>query len=160
MTKAKCPAPKRIWSNHRHTGFRIASGASKSLTLRTLEAPSPFTIPRPQPLETLSFCTRRTACLVPSLRMPRSRSGGRAPARPTVPARKPQAPNQQQTRSASTYAPAQQAKAPAQTSQGPGLFGQMASTAAYVFPSPSPVLAPLATAHSRAILGQPSSDYG
>ncbi|KAI0870760.1 hypothetical protein GGS24DRAFT_90788 [Hypoxylon argillaceum] len=66
--------------------------------------------------------------------MPRQRSAGRAPSRPTVPARA--APTQQQTRPASTYAPAQTAQAPAASaptaSQGPGLFGQMASTAAGV----------------------------
>ncbi|KAI1106002.1 hypothetical protein F4804DRAFT_302598 [Jackrogersella minutella] len=71
--------------------------------------------------------------------MARNRSVGRpaparAPARPTVPAR---APAPQQTRPATTYAPGQQhAPAPAaaapQASQGPGLFGQMASTAAGV----------------------------
>ncbi|KAI0192800.1 hypothetical protein F4808DRAFT_362431 [Astrocystis sublimbata] len=69
--------------------------------------------------------------------MPRQRSGGRpAPSRPTVPARA--APTQQ--RPATTYAPAQQhqqhppqgAAAAPQASQGPGLFGQMASTAAGV----------------------------
>lgn len=70
--------------------------------------------------------------------MPRNRSAGRAgparaPARPTAPA--PAAP--QQHRPATTMAaPPQQhaqphAPAPA-ASQGPGLFGQMASTAAYV----------------------------
>ncbi|KAI1334713.1 hypothetical protein F5Y15DRAFT_284101 [Xylariaceae sp. FL0016] len=73
-----------------------------------------------------------------SLKMPRqSRSAGRAPARPTVPAK---AATPQQQRPATTYAPAQgasqphppaQAAAP-QASQGPGLFGQMASTAAGV----------------------------
>ncbi|KAI0894402.1 hypothetical protein F4806DRAFT_473061 [Annulohypoxylon nitens] len=68
--------------------------------------------------------------------MPRNRSAARpAPSRPTVPAR---APAPQQTRPAATYAPAQQHHAPAptasapQASQGPGLFGQMASTAAGV----------------------------
>ncbi|KAI0883841.1 uncharacterized protein GGS22DRAFT_166217 [Annulohypoxylon maeteangense] len=68
--------------------------------------------------------------------MARSRSAARsAPSRPTVPAR---APAPQQTRPAATYAPAQQQHAPAptasapQASQGPGLFGQMASTAAGV----------------------------
>ncbi|KAI0173631.1 hypothetical protein GGR52DRAFT_543828 [Hypoxylon sp. FL1284] len=69
--------------------------------------------------------------------MPRNRSAARpAPARPTVPSR---APAPQQQRPAATYAPAQQhpqqhapsAAAP-QASQGPGLFGQMASTAAGV----------------------------
>ncbi|KAI0854936.1 hypothetical protein F4860DRAFT_497877 [Xylaria cubensis] len=73
--------------------------------------------------------------------MPRQRSAGRpaaAPARPSVPARA--APTQQQTRPATTYAPASQAPPHAPTatatapaaSQGPGLFGQMASTAAGV----------------------------
>ncbi|KAI8627856.1 hypothetical protein F5Y19DRAFT_157112 [Xylariaceae sp. FL1651] len=68
--------------------------------------------------------------------MPRQRSSGRpaaAPARPAVPARAAPAPTQQQTRPATTYAPAQAPPAPApQASQGPGLFGQMASTAAGV----------------------------
>ncbi|KAI1296107.1 hypothetical protein F5Y03DRAFT_398937 [Xylaria venustula] len=71
--------------------------------------------------------------------MPRQRSAARpAPARPSVPARSAPAPSQQQTRPATTYAPAQSqaptapaAAAPA-ASQGPGLFGQMASTAAGV----------------------------
>jgi len=58
----------------------------------------------------------------------------RAPARPTVPAQAPPA----QSRPAATMAapPAQAAAPPAPApavSQGPGLFGQMASTAAYVF---------------------------
>ncbi|KAI5867434.1 hypothetical protein GGS23DRAFT_592747 [Durotheca rogersii] len=68
--------------------------------------------------------------------MPRNRSAARpAPSRPTVPARSP-AP--QQTRPAATYAPAHgaaqhpPAAAAPQASQGPGLFGQMASTAAGV----------------------------
>lgn len=71
--------------------------------------------------------------------MPRQSRGS---ARPSVPARKPVAPtNQQQSRPASTYAPptaaphAPPAAAPqmsAPVSQGPGLFGQMASTAAGV----------------------------
>ncbi|KAI1196353.1 hypothetical protein F5X97DRAFT_219474 [Nemania serpens] len=70
--------------------------------------------------------------------MPRQRSAARpAPARPSVPARSAPAPTHQQTRPASTYAPAHSpaqapsAAAPA-ASQGPGLFGQMASTAAGV----------------------------
>ncbi|KAF3765081.1 putative Mic17, mitochondrial intermembrane space cysteine motif protein [Cryphonectria parasitica EP155] len=75
--------------------------------------------------------------------MPRQRSAGagRAPARPTVPARTSTHPqSQQQTRPAATYAaPATQAphqppptaQAPA-SSGGSGLFGQMASTAAGV----------------------------
>ncbi|KAM0816318.1 putative CHCH domain-containing protein [Seiridium cardinale] len=70
--------------------------------------------------------------------MPRQRSAGRpAPARPTVAPRSAPAPQAQQTRPAATYAPAQappqQHAAPAPApSQGPGLFGQMASTAAGV----------------------------
>ncbi|KAI0535295.1 hypothetical protein GGR58DRAFT_479589 [Xylaria digitata] len=71
--------------------------------------------------------------------MPRQRSVGRpaaAPARPSVPARAAPAPTQQQTRPATTYAPAQAPPAPVAAapaaSQGPGLFGQMASTAAGV----------------------------
>ncbi|KAJ4416063.1 hypothetical protein N0V82_006986 [Gnomoniopsis sp. IMI 355080] len=72
--------------------------------------------------------------------MPRQRSARSAPSRPTVPARSSTSPqSQQQTRPAASYAaPATQAphQAPpagaAPTSQGPGLFGQMASTAAGV----------------------------
>ncbi|TWU74634.1 hypothetical protein ED733_002600 [Metarhizium rileyi] len=66
--------------------------------------------------------------------MPRNRSAGRtavpsrAPTRPTVPASNPMA-QQQQQRPASTMAAPPQQMAPA-PSQGPGLFGQMASTAA------------------------------
>ncbi|EGU77104.1 hypothetical protein FOXB_12402 [Fusarium oxysporum f. sp. conglutinans Fo5176] len=67
--------------------------------------------------------------------MPRQRSVGRAPSRPTAAAPKP-AP--QQTRPAATHAappaaahpPAQAMPPQAAGSQGPGLFGQMASTAA------------------------------
>ncbi|OAA45020.1 CHCH domain protein [Metarhizium rileyi] len=68
--------------------------------------------------------------------MPRNRSAGRtavpsrAPTRPTVPASNPMA-QQQQQRPASTMAAPPQQMAPA-PSQGPGLFGQMASTAAGV----------------------------
>ncbi|TVY82646.1 Mitochondrial intermembrane space cysteine motif-containing protein [Lachnellula suecica] len=64
--------------------------------------------------------------------------GGRAPSRPTVAPQRPAAPPKQQTRPATTAAhpPAtQQAAPPAQAQQGsagPGLFGQMASTAAGV----------------------------
>lgn len=75
--------------------------------------------------------------------MPRQRSG----ARPTAPARRaaPAPTQQQQTRPATTYAapPASQPAhsstptAQAPTGQAPGLFAQMATTAAYV-PSPSP----------------------
>ncbi|KAJ9614020.1 hypothetical protein H2200_002156 [Cladophialophora chaetospira] len=69
--------------------------------------------------------------------MPRSRGGGggarSAPSRPTAPAR-PAAPQQQQRPySSAPTAPAQQARPPpAQAGQSPGLFGQMASTAAGV----------------------------
>ena len=69
--------------------------------------------------------------------MPRSRggSGGRAPARPAAAPKKPAVtPPQQPLRGASTAAAppvnAQQAGAPAQQGKSPGLFGQMASTAA------------------------------
>ncbi|KAL2884899.1 Mitochondrial intermembrane space cysteine motif-containing protein MIC17 [Ceratocystis lukuohia] len=71
--------------------------------------------------------------------MPRQRSSvGRAPARPTL--SKPAAtPSAQQSRPAATYAPAAPpaptaapSAAAAPTSSGPGLFGQMASTAAGV----------------------------
>ncbi|RGP71120.1 hypothetical protein FLONG3_7248 [Fusarium longipes] len=68
--------------------------------------------------------------------MPRQRSVGRAPSRPTASA---PAPKPQQTRPAATHAapaashpPAQAMPPQAAGSQGPGLFGQMASTAAGV----------------------------
>ncbi|PNY24422.1 CHCH domain protein [Tolypocladium capitatum] len=61
--------------------------------------------------------------------MPRQRSVGRAPSRPTAAAPAPSA--QQQRRPATTMAAPQQMAQP-QQSQGPGLFGQMASTAAGV----------------------------
>ncbi|KAI1612965.1 hypothetical protein EDD37DRAFT_626197 [Exophiala viscosa] len=71
--------------------------------------------------------------------MPRSRGGAgpsrSAPSRPTAPAPAPRsvAPHQQQRpMSTAPTAQSQQAHPPAQTSQGPGLFGQMASTAAGV----------------------------
>ena len=64
----------------------------------------------------------------------RSGGGGRAPTRPTVPARQAPAPTKQQpSRPATTMAgapPAAGQAAPQAGSQGPGLFGQMASTAA------------------------------
>ena len=73
--------------------------------------------------------------------MPRQRRGpapSRSSARPTVAPARPAPSAQQQTRPATTaaYPPAQKtaappAQAPTQ-SNGPGLFGQMASTAAYV----------------------------
>ncbi|KAM0255640.1 hypothetical protein ACHAQJ_005565 [Trichoderma viride] len=65
--------------------------------------------------------------------MPRQRSVGRAPSRPTA-----SAPAPQQRRPATTMAAPPQQHAPTatmppqQASQGPGLFGQMASTAAGV----------------------------
>ncbi|KND92604.1 Mitochondrial intermembrane space cysteine motif-containing protein MIX17 [Tolypocladium ophioglossoides CBS 100239] len=66
--------------------------------------------------------------------MPRQRSVGRAPSRPTAAA---PAPSAQQHRPATTMAAPQphapqQVAPPVQQSQGPGLFGQMASTAAGV----------------------------
>ncbi|PSK34917.1 Mitochondrial intermembrane space cysteine motif-containing protein MIX17 [Elsinoe australis] len=67
--------------------------------------------------------------------MPRQRGGGSsAPRRPTAAPAAPPRPAPQQTRPSSTAAhpPAQQQAPPAQGSQGPGLFGQMASTAAGV----------------------------
>lgn len=67
--------------------------------------------------------------------MARQRSVGRAPSRPTAAAPKPVP---QQVRPAATHAappaaahpPAQAMPPQAASSQGPGLFGQMASTAA------------------------------
>jgi hypothetical protein len=70
--------------------------------------------------------------------MPRQRGGSAPPRRPTAAPARPAAPAPAPARHSSTAAhpPAQQAQAqhaPApQASQGPGLFGQMASTAAYV----------------------------
>ncbi|KAK2590748.1 hypothetical protein QQS21_011560 [Conoideocrella luteorostrata] len=68
--------------------------------------------------------------------MPRNRSAGRAPAptrAPTRPTATAASPMPQQQRPASTMAAPPQNMAPAPTaSQGPGLFGQMASTAAGV----------------------------
>lgn len=96
--------------------------------------------------------------------MPRNRSAGRpAPSWPTAPARAASAP--QQRRPASTvaappakqHAPQQMATPGAAQSQGSGLFGQMASTAAYVPPLPlsrplfpPPPLLPLRDACLRA----------
>lgn len=82
--------------------------------------------------------------------MPRQRSSARAPSRPTV-----SAPAPQQRRPATTMAappPQQHAPTamapPQQVSQGPGLFGQMASTAAYVaFRSFAFILLALAACH-------------
>ncbi|KAK3217487.1 hypothetical protein GRF29_1g3243823 [Pseudopithomyces chartarum] len=70
--------------------------------------------------------------------MPRQRGGSAPPRRPTAAPARPAAPAPAPARHSSTAAhpPAQQAQAqhaPApQASQGPGLFGQMASTAAGV----------------------------
>ncbi|EXJ61214.1 uncharacterized protein A1O5_12006 [Cladophialophora psammophila CBS 110553] len=70
--------------------------------------------------------------------MPRSRGGASrpAPSRPKAPAPAPRsvAPQQQQRpmSTAAPTAPVQQVPPPVQASQGPGLFGQMASTAAGV----------------------------
>ena len=79
--------------------------------------------------------------------MPRQSRGRAAPARP---APKPAASVPQQHRPAATHAatpyrgnaptPQPPAAAPPAQSQGPGLFGQMASTAAYVFPPPCPAM--------------------
>ena len=75
--------------------------------------------------------------------MPRSRggSGGRSGGgrRPSVtPQRSSAPPAQMQSRGASTAAhpPAGAQQAPGQQGRQPGLFGQMASTAACVLPSP------------------------
>lgn len=85
---------------------------------------------------------------IPTTTMPRQRSAARpAPSRPTVPARTSTAPqSQHQTRPAATYAaPTTQARPAAPPAAAPaagggsGLFGQMASTAAYV---PSPLFLP------------------
>lgn len=75
--------------------------------------------------------------------MPRQRRGAparSAPSRPTVNSNRPAGSQQPSRRSVSTSAqpPAvpQANGPPAQASQGPGLFGQMASTAAYGNHSP------------------------
>ena len=70
--------------------------------------------------------------------------GGRAPSRPSVAPARP-APQQSRPATTAAYPPARtnQAAPPAQQAQqqqgsaGPGLFGQMASTAAYVVDFPS-----------------------
>lgn len=68
--------------------------------------------------------------------MPRQRGGApprrptAAPARPAAPAPAPQ--RHSSTAAAPPAAPQAQAAPAPQASQGPGLFGQMASTAAYV----------------------------
>lgn len=73
--------------------------------------------------------------------MPRQRRGAaaparHAPARPTVAPKQPNVTPQQPSRSTSTaaYPPANvnQSGQPTQAGKSPGLFGQMASTAAYV----------------------------
>ena len=90
---------------------------------------------------TLTYQNSSTVQQPTILKMPRSRggSGGRgrpsAPSRPAAaPARPAAMPPQQPSRGASTAAhpPAntQQPGAPAQQGKSPGLFGQMASTAA------------------------------
>ncbi|KAL8925611.1 MAG: hypothetical protein Q9172_002181 [Xanthocarpia lactea] len=69
--------------------------------------------------------------------MPRQQRRSSAPTRPAVAPKRPAAPTQQQPNrpsSTAAYPPANAQKpgAPAQTGQQPGLFGQMASTAAGV----------------------------
>lgn len=76
-------------------------------------------------------------------KMPRRQTGGRstgmrAPARPSAPAQAPPAQNRPATTMAApSQSAAPPAAAPAQSS-GPGLFGQMASTAAYDSPRTLP----------------------
>ncbi|TKA71119.1 hypothetical protein B0A49_03118 [Cryomyces minteri] len=77
--------------------------------------------------------------------MPRRSRGSAPPRRPVAAPSRPNVtpPQPANARPASSMAHppanAQQPHAPQQTaSQGPGLFGQMASTAAYVFPNPYP----------------------
>lgn len=69
--------------------------------------------------------------------MPRQRRGAAtparsAPSRPTVAPARPAAPQAQRSQPHSTaaHAPGQTQAPPMKQSQGPGLFGQMASTAA------------------------------
>ena len=66
--------------------------------------------------------------------MPRSRGGNGGRGRPSAPSRPAVMPSQQSSRGASTaahpQAGTQQTSAPAQQGKSPGLFGQMASTAA------------------------------
>ncbi|THZ98942.1 hypothetical protein D6C88_00709 [Aureobasidium pullulans] len=89
-------------------------------------------IPTPLPI--------KTSCLNSTINMPRNNRGSAAPPRrPTAAPARPAPPTPQQARSASTAAhPPQQQHAPPpaaaapQQSAGPGLFGQMASTAAGV----------------------------
>lgn len=93
--------------------------------------------------------------------MPRQRRGAparSAPARPTVNSSRPAGPQQPSRRDASTSAhpPAvpQANGPPAQVGRGPGLFGQMASTAAYEYHSLPPLIFRLhATSFPLLILG-------
>lgn len=142
------------WNQHASIGFRrYLPNHEFSRRIHSIDSTVAFNLgvflqPQPQ-LQTSATTTtffpslhlrRDTSHTTPT--MPRQRSAGRAPSRPTVPSRAPAAPtSQQQTRPATSYAapatqtphqPAPGAQAPA--SQGPGLFGQMASTAAYVLP--------------------------
>lgn len=93
----------------------------------------------------------------PSAIMPRQR-GGAAPVRPrpTVPAAKPAttapAPARQHSTAAAPPPAAPAAPPAAATPQGPGLFGQMASTAAYVSqacPQKTAILATSFTPHTN-----------
>ncbi|KAK3388965.1 hypothetical protein B0T20DRAFT_447403 [Sordaria brevicollis] len=110
--------------------------------------PTSLSLPQQQPHHVHSTANKTSVALIYATQQPSSSQTDKMPrqsrgsARPSVPARKPVAPtNQQQSRPASTYAPpaaaphAPPAAAPqmsAPVSQGPGLFGQMASTAAGV----------------------------
>lgn len=150
--KPTSPRGSTLVNQHSSIGFRAY------LTMIFLDAfihrfscklyPGVFLHPQPQ-LQTsainttffssLNSCRDTSHTHTHTSTMPRQRSAGRAPSRPTVPSRAPAAPtSQQQTRPATSYAAPNQAphqpapQAPA--SQGPGLFGQMASTAAYVWP--------------------------
>lgn len=113
---------------------------TKLLSTTDLDKPLPTVLPQPQHT---SYTNQPNHI---QLKMPRQRSAGRAPARPTVPSRAPANPtHQQQNRPATTHAPAHAAAptagAPPAGMQAPvasgggGMLGNIASTAAYVSPS-------------------------
>lgn len=135
--------PSTLHGNPRAPIGRVLAGLEPPKS----ESPAFFLSPSPRPpgnLITFFFLNiNSTSPIHPSFltnksTMPRQRSVGRAPSRPTASA---PAPKPQQARPAATMAapppaaahPPPQAMPPqaaAPVSQGPGLFGQMASTAA------------------------------
>ncbi len=128
------PAPERPSIANSFSGLPpLASFCRLTLTL-SLSLSRSTPPPRPPKSSHPQHHTDHTLPNQTQAIMPRQRSVGRAPSRPTAPA--PAAP--QQHRPATTMAapqqhhapPQQQMAPPVQQSAGPGLFGQMASTAA------------------------------